>query len=216
MALVLGCGGGPSGEPYGFKFWHNPGPTKEYPVDGGGNGIGRLRAFFAVITFPVLAFAFASELRVVTGGEMLNPRRNLPMAGRTYFYRLIFFYVFGIFFISLIISSNNKSHLNGESGAGSSPWAVAAHEAGNASASSSLLAYLNVTDSAATVFSCFVNLINTGGYSKLDLRLHRRPPLPKSHLLPENHRPPVPIPFTALLGLRLLRSSQYVDAIVRI
>ena len=221
MALVLVCGGGPSGEAYGFRYWHNPGPTKEYPVDGVGGDIGRLRAFVAVITFSVFAFAFAPELLVVTGGEMQNPRRNLPIAGRTYFYRLIFFYVFGIFFIGLIVSSKNESLLNGESGAGSSPWAVAAREAGikgldsvinavivisawsagnaylylasrtlysmalvgnapkiftrctksgipyyalGASASWSLLAYLNVADSGATVFNWFINLINTGGY----------------------------------------------------
>ena len=130
MALVLVCGGGPSGEVYGFKFRHNPGPVKEYPVNGVGGGIGQLRAFVAVITFSIFAFAFAPELLVVTGGEMKNPRRNLPIAGRTYFYRLIFFYVFGIFFIGLIVSSNNENLLNGESGAGSSPWAVAAREAG--------------------------------------------------------------------------------------
>ncbi|KAI4276423.1 MAG: hypothetical protein L6R38_005675 [Xanthoria sp. 2 TBL-2021] len=130
MALVLVCGGGPSGEAYGFKFWHNTGPTKEYPVDGIGDGIGRLRAFVAVITFSVFAFAFAPELRVVMGGEMRNLRRNLPIAGQTYFYRLIFFYVFDIFFIGLIVSSNNKSLLNDESGAGSSLWAVAVREAG--------------------------------------------------------------------------------------
>ena len=221
MSLVLVCGGGPSGKALGFTYWHNPGPMHEYPVDGVGGGIGRLRAFVATITFSVYAFAFAPELLVVTGGEMKNPRRNLPIAGRTYFYRLIFFYIFGVFAIGLIVSSNSPDLLNGESGAGSSPWAVAIRDAGikgldsvvnaiivtsawsagnsylylasrclysmalvgnapkifatcnrwgvpyyalTASALFSLLAYLNVASTGATVFNWFVNLINSGGY----------------------------------------------------
>ncbi|KAL9594812.1 MAG: hypothetical protein Q9219_006826, partial [cf. Caloplaca sp. 3 TL-2023] len=121
MALVLVCGGGPSGRALGFHYWHHPGPMKEFPVDGVGGGIGRLRAFVATITFSIYAFAFAPELLVVTGGEMKNPRRNLPIAGRTYFYRLIFFYVLGVFAIGLIVSSDNSRLLNGQSGPGSSP-----------------------------------------------------------------------------------------------
>ncbi|KAI4195972.1 MAG: hypothetical protein LQ350_006856 [Teloschistes chrysophthalmus] len=215
MALVLVCGGGPSGHALGFHYWHHPGPMKEFPVDGVGGGIGRLRAFVATMTFSIFAFAFAPELLVVTGGEMENPRRNLPIAGRTYFYRLILFYVLGVFAIDLIVSSNNENLLSGKSGAGSSPWAVAIREAGikgldsvvnaiivtsawsaansrtlyslalvgnaprifarcnrygvpyyalAASASLSLLAYLNVASAGVTVFNWFVNLINTGGF----------------------------------------------------
>ncbi|KAL8809156.1 MAG: hypothetical protein Q9223_006703 [Gallowayella weberi] len=130
MALCLVCGGGPDHHARGFEYWHNPGAMKEYPVDGVGGGIGRLRAFLATITFSVFAFAFAPELLVVTGGEMKNPRRQLPIAGRTYFYRLLFFYVLGVFFIGLIVSSNNKDLLNGKSGAGASPWAIAIRESG--------------------------------------------------------------------------------------
>lgn len=48
MALVLICGGGPSGEAYGFKYWRNPGPVNEYIVTGAS---GRLSAFVATITF---------------------------------------------------------------------------------------------------------------------------------------------------------------------
>ncbi|KAJ9657790.1 hypothetical protein H2198_004097 [Neophaeococcomyces mojaviensis] len=220
MALVLVCGGGPNqDEPLGFHYWSNPGPVNEYLV---GGASGRLCAFIGTATFSVFAFAFAPELLVVTGGEMESPRRNLPVAGRRYFYRLIIFYVLGVFFIGLIVSSNNKNLLGGGSGAGSSPWAVAAREAGikgldsvinaviitsawsagnsylylatralyslacvgnapkifarctksgipyyatAASASFSLLAYLNAADSGATVFNWFVNLINTGGFT---------------------------------------------------
>ncbi|KAH7341187.1 proline-specific permease [Pyrenochaeta sp. MPI-SDFR-AT-0127] len=126
-ALVLVCGGGPKGEAYGFRYWRNPGPMNEYIITGAS---GRLVAFVSTLTFSVFAFAFAPELLVVTGGEMESPRRNLPIAGRRYFYRLIFFYVFGVFAIGCIVSSRHPILLSYSSGAGSSPWAIAAREAG--------------------------------------------------------------------------------------
>ncbi|KAL8947827.1 MAG: hypothetical protein Q9222_005933 [Ikaeria aurantiellina] len=129
MSFILVCCGGPSGKALSFTYWNNPGPVKEFPVDGVGGGIGRLRAFVSTITFSVFAFAFAPELLVVTGGEMQNPRRQLPVSGRTYLYRLLFFYVLGVFAIRLIVSSDNPNLLNGTSGAGSSQWAVAILEA---------------------------------------------------------------------------------------
>ena len=86
MALVLVCGGGLRGEAYWFRYWHKPGPMKEFPVDSVGGDLGRLKAFIAVIAFSIFAFAFALELLVVTGGKMQSPRRTLPIAGRTYFW----------------------------------------------------------------------------------------------------------------------------------
>ena len=218
MAVVLIFGGGPTHELLGFHYWKHPGLANEYVVSGGS---GRLAAFVGTITFSIFAFAFAPELLVVTGGEMESPRRNLPIAGKRYFWRLIFFYVAGSLAISMIVSSDDPLLLGGGSGAGASPWAIAAKQArirvldsvmnaviltstwsagnsylflasrtlysialvGNAprifarctksgipyfataaSASFCLFAYPNVSDSGATVFNRFVNLINTGGY----------------------------------------------------
>ena len=218
MALVLIFGGGPNHELLGFHYWKHPGPINQYTV---GGASGRVAAFFGTVTFSIFAFAFAPELLVVTGGEMESPRRNLPIAGKRYFWRLIFFYVAGAFAISMIVSSDDSLLLGGGSGAGASPWAIAAKRAGirgldsvinaviltsawssgnsylflasrnlysmalvgNApqiftrctksgvpyvatatSACFCLLAYLNVSDSGATVFNWFANLINTGGY----------------------------------------------------
>lgn len=126
-AIVLICGGGPNHQVLGFHYWTDPGPIKAYLVPGAG---GKVAALLATTVYSVYAFAFAPELLVVTGGEMQSPRRNLPKAGRRYFYRLIFFYVVGVFLIGMIVSSNNERLLGGGSGAGSSPWAIAISEAG--------------------------------------------------------------------------------------
>lgn len=127
MAIVLIFGGGPNHQLLGFHYWKHPGPVNEYLVSGNS---GRLSAFISTICFSMFAFAFAPELLVVTGGEMKSPRRNLPLAGKRYFYRLALFYVLGALAISLIIPSNDSQLLDAQSGAGVSPWAVAARNAG--------------------------------------------------------------------------------------
>ncbi|KOC08921.1 hypothetical protein AFLA70_61g004040 [Aspergillus flavus AF70] len=109
MAVVLVFGGGPNRELLGFHYWKHPAPVNEYLVPG---HVGRLK------------------LLIVTGGEMESPRRNLPTAGKRYFYRLVLFYIIGAFAISLILSSDDPKLLGGGSGAGASPWAIAARNAG--------------------------------------------------------------------------------------
>ncbi|KAF4987391.1 hypothetical protein FDECE_15451 [Fusarium decemcellulare] len=218
MALVITCGGGPSGKVIGFSYWNDPGAVNEYLKTGDS---GRLVAFVSTLCFSVFAFVFAPELLVITGGEMQNPRRNLPLAGRRYIYRLVIFYVLGAFFLGMVVPSNDENLLGGGKGAGASPWAIAAKNAGirgldsvinavillsawsagNAwlymasrslysmavfgtaprifkrctpsgipyvalgfSAAFSLLAFMNASSSAATVFNWFVNLINCSGF----------------------------------------------------
>ncbi|KAE8359612.1 amino acid permease-domain-containing protein [Aspergillus caelatus] len=114
MAVVLVFGGGPNRELLGFHYWKHPGPINEYLVTG---HAGRLSAFLATICFSVYAFGFAPELLIITGGEMQSHRSNLPTAGKRYFYRLVLFYIIGAFATS-------------GSGAGASPWSIAARNAG--------------------------------------------------------------------------------------
>ncbi|UPK95644.1 hypothetical protein LCI18_006579 [Fusarium solani-melongenae] len=218
MALVITCGGGPNGKTIGFAYWNDPGAVNEYIKTGES---GRLIAFVSTMCFSVFAFVFAPELLVITGGEMQNPRRNLPLAGRRYIYRLVTFYVLGAFFLGMVVPSDDENLLGGGKGAGASPRAIAsrnagikgldsvinavifpsAWSAGNAwlymasrslysmavfgtapkifgwctpsgipyvalafSAAFSLLAFMNVSKSAATVFNWFVNLINCSGF----------------------------------------------------
>ena len=78
MALVITCGGGPHGKVIGFSYWRDPGAVNEYMKTGDS---GRLVAFVSTICFSVFAFVFAPELLVNIGGEMMNPRRNLPQVG---------------------------------------------------------------------------------------------------------------------------------------
>lgn len=218
MALVITSGGGPNKQAIGFSYWSNPGAINEYLVDGPS---GHLVAFVSCITYSVFAFVFAPELLIITAGEMQNPRKNLPLAGRRFIYRLIIFYVLGAFFLGMIVPRNDEALLGGGKGAGASPWAIGARNAGirgldsvinavillsawsagNAwlymasrslysmavfgtapavfkkctqsgipytalgfSAMFSLLSFMNLAKSSATVFNWLVNLINAAGF----------------------------------------------------
>ena len=224
MAVVLVFGGGRTHDRLGFRYWTEPGPVNDYLVNG---SAGQFYAFLGMLCFSIYAFAFAPELLIVTGGEMESPRRNLPVDGKRYFYRLVVFYCLGALAIGLIVPSNAAGLFGGGSGASSSPWAVAARlagikvlpsiinvvillsawSAGNsylylanrclyslalagdapmiftkctksgvpynaliASASISLLSYMNLSSTGQTVFNWFVNLINTGAVSNVFVR----------------------------------------------
>lgn len=127
LSLILMCGGGPSGEVLGFKYWEDPGATKAYIVDG---EAGRFTAFLYVLIFSGFAFYFGPELIVFTAGEMRNPRKNLPIAARRFFYRLVTFYVLGALAIGIICNSNAEGLTSGSGNADASPWVIAIRDSG--------------------------------------------------------------------------------------
>lgn len=127
LSFILFWGGGPSRDRLGFRYWKDPGAALPYIV---GGDIGRFVSFWNTLVSSVFPFTFAPELLVVTGGEMESPRRNLPIAARRYFYRLIFFYIFGVLAIGVTCPSNDPRLTSGGAGAGSSPFVVAVANAG--------------------------------------------------------------------------------------
>ncbi|KAK1672200.1 proline permease PrnB [Colletotrichum godetiae] len=127
LSVVLILGGGPSGERLGFYYWVDPGATKEYIITGSG---GRFTAFLYGWVFSGFSFYFSPELIIVMGGEMRNPRKNLPIASRRFFYRLIIFYLLGSLAIGAICNSNSEGLVSGAGNANASPWVIAIRNAG--------------------------------------------------------------------------------------
>jgi len=55
------------------------------------------------------AFSYGGvETVAVAAGEAINPRKNIPKAIRRVFWRILFFYVLGSFFIGVTVSSNDE------------------------------------------------------------------------------------------------------------
>ncbi|TKA64199.1 hypothetical protein B0A49_08771 [Cryomyces minteri] len=127
LSFILFWGGGPSRDRLGFRYWKNPGAANTYLAEG---NLGRFLALLSTLVLSAFPFTFAPELLVVTGGEMQSPRRNLPIAARRYFYRLVFFYIGCTLAIGVICQSNDKALTHGGAGAGSSAFVVGIKNAG--------------------------------------------------------------------------------------
>ena len=127
LSFILFWGGGPKGGRLGFHYWKDPGAANTYMAEG---NLGRFIAFWQTLVLSVFPFTFAPELIVVTGGEMENPRYNLPKAARRYFYRLIFFYVLAVLAIGVICPSDDARITSGGAGAAASPFVVGIANAG--------------------------------------------------------------------------------------
>lgn len=106
IALTLVLGGGPSGgrygEYWGARLWHNHPAFK--------NGF---RGFCSV--FVTAAFAFSgTELVGLAAAEADSPAESLPGAIKQVFWRITLFYVLGLFFVGLLVDTDDP-HLLGAS-----------------------------------------------------------------------------------------------------
>jgi yeast amino acid transporter len=130
LMLIIACGGGPSGDVIGFRYWENPGPMNEYLKTG---DLGRFLGFFKVFIQATFAYG-GSEMVVVASGETENPRRNIPKAVRRVFWRILIFYVVALFLVGMCVSSEDPKLLNaidaGAPGANQSPFVIAIENAG--------------------------------------------------------------------------------------
>ncbi|KAF9264725.1 dicarbixylic amino acid permease [Marasmius fiardii PR-910] len=129
MGIIIDLGGNPMHDRIGFRYWNPPnGPMGTYLLD---QVHDRPRAiflgFWAVLTNALFAF-MGTELIGVTVGEAENPRRNIPMAIKQTFFRILVFYVGGVFVIGLVVPSTNDTLFTAtksKTGAAASPFVVA-------------------------------------------------------------------------------------------
>lgn len=104
IALVLVLGGGPDDGQYnhywGARYWYHPGAFK--------NGF---KGFCSV--FVTAAFSFSgTELVGLAAAESDNPARNMPSAIKQVFWRITVFYILGLFFVGLLINSDDPALLS--------------------------------------------------------------------------------------------------------
>ncbi|KAL7907150.1 amino acid permease domain-containing protein [Trichoderma velutinum] len=104
ICFVLVLGGGPSSGKYseyvGAHYWHDPGAFR--------NGF---RGFCSV--FVTAAFSFTgTELVGLAAAESRNPVKSLPSSIKQVFWRITLFYVLGLFFVGLLIPSDDPRLLS--------------------------------------------------------------------------------------------------------
>lgn len=127
LGLVLDLGGGPNHDRIGFRYWKDPGPFNQFNGISGSKG--RFLAFWS--TFVNAAFSFlGTEIVALTAGEAENPRRNVPKAIRRVFYRILIFYIGGVWTIGWLVPYNDPLLSLGGPGATASPFVIAINNAG--------------------------------------------------------------------------------------
>ncbi|KAJ5714533.1 uncharacterized protein N7483_011714 [Penicillium malachiteum] len=133
FAICMDAGVGKEGY-LGFRYWVHPGPFVEYLITDDAS-LAKFVGFWSVLIKAGFAYQ-GTELVGIAAGETENPRKTVPSAIRGTFFRIIFFFVMTIFFIGIVIPSDDTDLLNSEgsgasaSNANSSPFVIAARRAG--------------------------------------------------------------------------------------
>ena len=127
FAFIVDLGGGPKHDRLGFRYWNSPGAMREYLTKG---SAGRFLGLWSV--FVNASFSYGGvEMVAVAAGEAENPRVNIPKAIRRVFWRILFFYVLGTLAIGVLVPYNDSKLLGAsKNDSASSPWVIAAVNAG--------------------------------------------------------------------------------------
>ncbi|RDW93203.1 putative arginine transporter [Aspergillus mulundensis] len=128
FGVCINAGAGQEGY-IGFRYWVDPGPFVAY------EGIhphstAKFVGFWAVLVQAAFAYQ-GTELVGIAAGETENPRKTVPSAIRKTFFRILFFFVLTIFFIGILVKSDDNQLLNANGNdANSSPFVIVANNAG--------------------------------------------------------------------------------------
>lgn len=126
VSIVITSGGGPNGQVIGFKYWKDPGPFNEMYTTG---SLGRFAAFWKALSSVVYSYGGVQSVPALAA-EVKYPRRNIFTACKRIFVRVSFLMIITVFFLTLIVPSNNEQIASDTGTAESSPFVVAIEAAG--------------------------------------------------------------------------------------
>ncbi|THU81260.1 hypothetical protein K435DRAFT_735588 [Dendrothele bispora CBS 962.96] len=129
FTFITMVGGNPLHDTYGFRFW-DPSKVQGTPfaehIHTG--KLGRFLGFLACLIQASFTIA-GPDYVSMAAGEAQQPRKNLPRAFSSVFYRLAAFFVLGSFCVGTVVSYTDPNLINALSdarpGAGSSPYVIA-------------------------------------------------------------------------------------------
>lgn len=131
--FVIFFGGAPTHDRLGFRYWQHPGAFAEHLSKSNRNTARFLDTWTAVIKSS-LAFVLGPELIITSSGEVERPRANITKASRRFIWRLIIFYIFGVFIISVTVAYNDPKLVGAvdasAGGAEGSPFVIGIQNAG--------------------------------------------------------------------------------------
>ncbi|KAE8350545.1 amino acid permease/ SLC12A domain-containing protein [Aspergillus coremiiformis] len=127
FAICIDAGVGQQGY-LGFRTWTHPGAFAPYLLDPA-NPLAKFVGFWAVLIQAGFSYQ-GTELVGVAAGETENPEKTVPSAIRKTFIRILIFFVLTIFFMGLLVPSDNPNLITESSNASASPMVIAARLAG--------------------------------------------------------------------------------------
>ncbi|KAK8045663.1 hypothetical protein PG993_005687 [Apiospora rasikravindrae] len=125
FAICINAGAGDQGY-IGFTNWVYPGPFAEFIVTG---STGKFVGFWSVLVTAGFSYQGA-ELVGVGAGETADPAKAVPSAVRWTFWGILSLFVSTIFFIGLLVPSDNPDLSLGKTDASASPLVIVAKLAG--------------------------------------------------------------------------------------
>ena len=130
FGICMNAGVGDEGY-LGFTYWKNPGAFAPHLMEENNltEPVAKFVGFWAVMIQAGFSYQ-GTELVGIAAGETENPRKNVPAAIRKTFWRILFFFVFTVFFIGILIPYNDPRLLSDKSDATASPFVIAAQRAG--------------------------------------------------------------------------------------
>ncbi|KAG1794453.1 amino acid permease/ SLC12A domain-containing protein [Suillus plorans] len=124
VGLVIDLGGAPNHQRLGFQYWSNPGVFAGPGLEPRYPALNNFLGILSAITQAAFAYQ-GMEIVAVAASETENPRRNIAKAIRRVFYRILIFYILGVFIAGLIVPSNNPQLLEGTGIFAKSPFVIA-------------------------------------------------------------------------------------------
>ncbi|KAJ0282538.1 hypothetical protein COL940_005090 [Colletotrichum noveboracense] len=120
--FVVMVGGNPKHDTFGFRYWYDPGAFQELYREG---SLGRFLGFMYCLIQAAFVIA-GPEYVSMTAGEAENPRKVLPKAYRSIFWRLTTFFVLGSLAVGIVVPSDDpklkEAYSSSKGGAAGSPY----------------------------------------------------------------------------------------------
>lgn len=129
LGIIIDLGGVSGQHRLGFQYWKNPGALSGAGLEPNHVGLDRFLGIVSVIVQAGFSFQ-GMELVAIAASETENPRRNIAKAVRRVFYRIVIFYILGVFITGLLVPYNDPDLLQSSGNAAESPYVIAMTRAG--------------------------------------------------------------------------------------
>ncbi|CAJ0550236.1 Ff.00g101660.m01.CDS01 [Fusarium sp. VM40] len=125
FTFIVMVGGNPQRDAFGFTYWKSPGAFAELYYEG---ALGKFVGFMGCLIQAAFSIA-GPDYVAMAAGEAENPRKTLPRAFKTVFYRLTFFFVLGSLCVGILVPYDDPNMIaafrDGKAGAAASPYVIA-------------------------------------------------------------------------------------------